>query len=436
MAKSYVRLEREGKQKKEDGRDSCKGLVISYAGVAFCVLFIAQSLAQNLFTTLYPGIAFKGWAIIMFVIGVVSLFTPFIQSKLGIRFSLFVGAMAHPIFIGSLATGSEWMILASCAILGFGGALLWVTHGVYIATVCDGENVGKMSGIFWLIFNTNLIIGTFGLSALYFFGINVDLSMIPAYMTVVGLIGAFMILGVKIPKSEKNTKGPEDSKGFLVSLKEETLRTRDTLLLCLDPRMLLLSFLFILQGTTASFIYGLMPLLVDSSNVSQLFLCFGIAKTLASFASGYVYDRFGWTFLIAGNFIINLTAYAIIGLGVETGSLNCIFGASALLGSAEALFLILIAGTIMDLWQVDSAPPFAAYRFLNSLAGGAGFLISPMISWMALAIFNAVAVIATTVCFVVLYKVVLKKSEFQMYQSCDKDQEKGIEMEEECIGGS
>jgi len=255
-------------------------------------------------------------------------------------------------------------------------------------------------------------------------------------MTIVGLIGSFMILAAKIPKSEKEFQEPVVSKGFLVSLKEESVRTKDTLLLCLDPRMLLLSFLFILQGTTASFVYGLMPLLVDSSNVSHLFLYFGIAKTLASFASGYIYDKFGWPFLIAGSFIINFSAYALIGLGTEFGSLHCIYGASALLGSVEALFLILIASTIMDLWQVDSAPPFAAYRFLNSLAGGVGFLVSPLISWMTLAIFNCFAVIATTVCFVVLYKVILKKSEFQMYQSCDKDQEKGIEMEDECIGGS
>lgn len=41
-----------------------------------------------------------------------------------------------------------------------------------------GEDIGKLNGLFWAIFNTCVVIGSSALSALYFLGLSVDLYQV------------------------------------------------------------------------------------------------------------------------------------------------------------------------------------------------------------------------------------------------------------------
>jgi len=288
-------------------------------------------------------------------------------------------------------------------ILGSGGALLWITQGTWMTETLAGEDVGKLNGLFWLIFNMCVVLGSSALSALYFLGIDIDLYMIPRGMCLIGVIGCVMFLGVRMPPTSPTQT--EDNEAFF---KKTFKSVWDILKMFGTAKFLVLTALFALQGTTGAFLGGAFPLLVNPAQVSTLFLCLGIAKMLFSYAAGICYDVIGWQFVIICNLIVTAGGYTSIAFGVWNGNVLFMYAAAALLGISEAIMLLVVTATITLLYPEGTDKAFAAYRFINALFVAAGFFVSPLLTWREIAAFNFTLAALSVVLFFILYCVILR----------------------------
>ncbi|KAM3178983.1 hypothetical protein ACTXT7_001490 [Hymenolepis weldensis] len=61
---------------------------------------------------------------------------------------LFLAAFIEPI---------TWLIYLASAILGFGAAVIWTAQGVFITACSTDNNLNRNFGLFWIIFQTNMI---------------------------------------------------------------------------------------------------------------------------------------------------------------------------------------------------------------------------------------------------------------------------------------
>jgi len=137
--------------------------------------------------------------------------------------------------------------------------------------------------------------------------------------------------------------------------------------------------------------------------------------------------------LTIGSALILLCGYTFAWLAAVLDKPFMFLIHAALIGATDATLLNLVNTTIMKLFTEDSAPSFAVFRFVNSLAWSIGFGLSRVMDWKGLILLNASTMILTVISFFVLYLVVVKKGEVSYAKLQDVKDESGqaIAMDEQ-----
>ncbi|PRP87354.1 hypothetical protein PROFUN_01616 [Planoprotostelium fungivorum] len=406
--------EKESVEKKEVAPLSSKIGKVAYLGCSFCILFVAYQLTQGFLTTLFPpNISLISLSIIYISLGLMSLVTPQIQTRIGLRWSFLIGGFTYPLFIFSLVLNQSWFVFMTSFTLGAGASLLWLAQGVsdtlqavispihqvYISLLADGSNVGKFNGIFFSIHNVNMIIGMFTLSVVDYFHVPFDLNNLPMIMTFVGLLSLILFFFVRDVEGEK---GKKEIAPFVEGLKELWKISTDTKMLCIYAAI-------ILQGSHLTFTFGPFPTMVDKNQVANLFLVCGVARMSASYVAGKMYDRLGWHYTVAAETLVLLLSYGSSVYGYRTSSFWAMLVASFGFGAGDSFLMLIISASIMSIWKQEAKNPFAMFRLFSSLASGIGMIAVRLFSWEVVLVFNLIMTLCAAGSYCLLFCRVIKK---------------------------
>ncbi|PRP80115.1 putative MFS transporter [Planoprotostelium fungivorum] len=411
------------------------GLLVFYVGLCFCIMGIAYSIIQNTMTTFFPNVAFQALGTVCAVSGIFSIFCPLVHDALGTRLSFIVGGLSYPLFMIAIVTENPAVIIPASALLGVGSALVWTTQGIYIAKVAQGKDFGRLNGIFNLTFNANVLIGSLVISGIIFFEIDFDLKNLPYFSAIVASVGSVLFVFIRCPP-EPITMRVYVREPVQVKCKRGMKAIGKSLLrmlhVSISGKMMTIYSLILLQGTTATFLYGIFPpMMPDTESLSYLLISIGITKMMFSLFAGsrftittqltsslgFMFDHLGWQSLIGCNIVLTSIGYYII-FAIDAENIFSMCIAGSLLGATEAIIAILINSTIMNLWPEDCAIPWAVSKAMAGVASGVGFICGPYISVFQIVLFNFVLCAFTPVPFIV-HKLITMRYEKTQPDSID-----------------
>ncbi|XP_047485284.1 UNC93-like protein MFSD11 [Penaeus chinensis] len=407
-------------------------------GVAFMFIFTSFQTQGNMQQVVIksiqqddPGFRGSGYislAVIYAVFATFNWLAPSCLSFLGPKLTMIVGGVTYVIFIASFLWPQTWLLYLSSVLIGIGAALIWTGQGNYLTLMSEQDTIARNSGIFWALFQSSLLFGNIFVYYMFMGKDTIDSGtrlVVFAALTGVALIGLGILLA--LPKPGAGGSGRQDDMGgALNALKKsfELFRTRD---------MLLLSVTFFYTGIELSFFSGVYSTCVGStlrfSDPNRLVgisgMCIGIGEILG----GGIFGIFGSKTVKAGRdpivllgFLTHLFSFFLIFLNLPTMSplertydpsffsggqpsesvaLLC----SAMLGFGDACFNTQIYSILGSIYQDNSGPAFALYKFTQSLSAAACFFYSSVMQlYWHLAILTVFCVMGTISFCVVEWK--------------------------------
>ncbi|XP_027237310.1 UNC93-like protein MFSD11 [Penaeus vannamei] len=407
-------------------------------GVAFMFIFTSFQTQGNMQQVVIKSIQrddsnFKGsgyisLAVIYAVFATFNWLAPSCLSFLGPKLTMIVGGVTYVIFIASFLWPQTWLLYLSSVLIGVGAALIWTGQGNYLTLMSERDTIARNSGIFWALFQSSLLFGNIFVFYMFMGKDVIDAGtrlVVFAALTGVALLGLAILLA--LPKPGAGGSGRQDDMGGpLDALKKsfELFKTRD---------MILLSATFFYTGIELSFFSGVYSTCVGStlrfSDPNRLVgisgMCIGIGEILG----GGIFGIFGGKTVKAGRdpivllgFLTHILSFFLIFLNLPTMSplertydpsflgagqpsefvaLLC----SAMLGFGDACFNTQIYSILGSIYQDNSGPAFALYKFTQSLSAAACFFYSSVVQlhWH-LAILTVFCVLGTISFCVVEWK--------------------------------
>lgn len=388
-------------------------------GLAFMLLFTAFQTSSMVEESViegavkesngtFSGSGYTSLAIIYASFATANWAAPSVVSVCGPRLSMFLGGTVYALFIASFLKPMTWALYTGSVLVGIGAAVIWTAQGNFLTLNSDDNTMGRNSGIFWALFQCSLLIGNI---YVYFAfagtesisdSIRTQLFIVLSSVAVAGvLLFLFLRKPPQIDTSgilnfssadspeRKSKKGPLEA--FMSSLR--LMKTRD---------MLLLSVTFAYTGFELTFFSGVYPTAVGHNEhfgagaKSLLGLC-GIFIGVGEILGGALFGIFGRHTIKYGRdpivmlgMVVHMVCFYLIFLNLQSDSpmketslptyipsnyylaIACAF----LLGFGDASFNTQIYSLLGYLYQDDSAPAFAIFKFVQSATAAAGFFYS------------------------------------------------------------
>ncbi|ORZ29651.1 hypothetical protein BCR44DRAFT_1518241 [Catenaria anguillulae PL171] len=300
------------------------------------------------------------------------------------RFVLFGAAAMHCLFAASINLGPTALLVCSAGV-GFSASFLWLQQGLYVTGVSQraGGKIGKLTSIFFGIFNINMVIGNLISLVIESVG-SAPTTVIWALTVIAGVAGvAFLAIpnlppakvsGLNAPSSLPRTDQSRStiaSNGPSVSL----------LAVCRAAPMRNLAPIIIFSGAFVTFIFGTLPIIADplaksiSIHIALAFVSYGVAAALGAFVWGRLFDWRGPRAILYAQLAIGSVAFilflAVLIHGPNASLFPVVMVASALCGALETATTTLI-NTCISVYvrplmsHKDSAiaAAFSLYRIL------------------------------------------------------------------------
>jgi len=233
----------------------------------------------------------------------------------GLKRTLSLGACIYGLFIASIAFENTYLLLFSSVVMGFGGALLWVSSGKIIGDSSSNETAGRN-------FAYQVVAQNLGSIAGLMIGAHLlrTVSFENMYLTLAAIVAIGAILTLFVKPSQQEVHDRPFNFFFL----------RDRRMLTLFPLLFGTAFLAGQSFTAMN------TVVVDILGIGSLALIIGVLKggnILGSLVSGVVADA--WSKMAT---LIITVALAFIGivLFVATHSYFLIFTGAILMGIAMA----------------------------------------------------------------------------------------------------
>lgn len=352
----------------------------------------------------FQGDGYTSLAIIYASFAAANWAAPSIVSLIGNKIAMIAGAAAYGLFIASFLHPITWLLYVASAVVGFGAACIWTGQGSFLTENSDGDTIARNSGIFWALLQCSLL---FGNLFVYFQfqettqgqppHINRDKRFVVfIVLLVVACIGTLLMLALRPPpqneggieRENRNANGAVDA--FVRSIR--LLFTRD---------MMLLSVSFFFTGLELSFFSGVygssIGFTLSLKGSKQLLglngMFIGIGEILGGSAFGLLgkrTNRLGRDPVFLLGFLVHLVSYFLIFINLPyTSPLNdthdpafitpnaplAIF-CSFMLGFGDSCFNTQLYSILGSLYPNDSAPAFALFKFIQSVAAAAAFFYS------------------------------------------------------------
>ncbi|XP_063612248.1 UNC93-like protein MFSD11 isoform X1 [Penaeus indicus] len=381
------------------------GVAYMFIGTSFQTQGNMQQLVIKSIQQDDPGFRGSGYislAVIYAVFATFNWLAPSCLSFLGPKLTMIVGGATYVIFIACFLWPQTWLLYLTSVLVGIGAALFWAGEGNYLTLMSDQDTIARNSGIFWALFQSSLLFGNIFVYYMFMGKDTIDSGtrlVVFAALTGVALVGLAILLA--LPKPGADGSGRQDDMGGpLNALKKsfELFKTRD---------MILLSVTFFYTGLALSFFSGVYSTCVGStlrfSDPARLVGISGMCLGIGEISGGAIFGIFAGKTVTKGRdpivligFLTHLLAFFLIFLNLPTKSpLDRTFDpsffpggqpsefvallCSAMLGFGDACFNTQIYSILGSIYQDNSGPAFALYKFTQSLSTAACFFYSSVL---------------------------------------------------------
>lgn len=349
---------------------------------------------------------------------------PSIISVTGPKYAMVMGAVIYCGFIALFLNPKSWTIYLGSALLGLAAAVLWTAQGSYLTINSTSDTISRNSGIFWALLQCSLVIGNMYVYFKFHGEVHVeDDSRIALFSVLTATAGAGLGL-LLLLRNKRNTdsedlinvNAPRPPTGPVHALRRslELFRTRE---------IILLSFTFAYTGFELTFFSGVYGTSVGHTQLfenmskeliglSGVFI--GVGEILGGAAFGLFgkrTNRFGRDPIVLLGCIVHLVCFMLIFLNlpalspIEETSDHAFFDppnqyvamiCSFLLGLGDSSFNTQLYAILGLMFPEDSAPAFALFKFVQSLAAALAFSYCSFIFLSEqLAVLAATCIIAT-----------------------------------------
>ncbi|KAK2191993.1 hypothetical protein NP493_41g03028 [Ridgeia piscesae] len=371
----------------------------------------------------FTGSGYTSLAIIYGVFSVANWAGPSIVAVCGARGAMFMGALLYSLFIASFLKPMTWSLYLGSVLVGLGAGVIWIGQGNFLTLNSDKTTMGRNSGIFWALLQCSMLVGNLYVYFAFKGEMNITSQSRTTLFTVLTaavLLGTLSLLFLRKPPPRTSEPGSvERPDGPLEALKKsfQLLMTRNMILLCVT---------FAYTGLELTFFSGVYGTCVGNTlyfqpdNKSLIGLCgifIGIGEVLGGALFGILgskTNKHGRDPIILLGFLVHLASFYLIFLNLPAKTpfqtshgpgpyfftekyvaVICAF----LLGLGDSSFNTQLYSILGDVYSEDSAPAFALFKFVQSLAATAGFFYSPhlLLHWQLLIL--ACGVVLATLSF-------------------------------------
>ncbi|TRY62646.1 hypothetical protein TCAL_11960 [Tigriopus californicus] len=399
--------------------NTTKNVNVFLLGLAFLLLFTAFQTMGNIqsvilegaklnetdtgepndaFVDGFTGDGFTSLAILYAVSAVCNWFAPSIMVVMGMKFTLFAGALMYTFFIATFFYLNNYLLYFGSAIIGLGAALIWTAQGAFLTVNSDSVTMSRNSGIFWAMLQCSLLIGnTFA----FFQFKGKDIIDVDTRLVTVGVLLAVAILGtitfiLLLPTPWVTETPGAEADSPLVALKK-------SFSLFLTKEMVILLPYFFYMGIQLSFwsgVYG--PSLAfckaafdDPKSLAGLH---GILAGAGEISSGLIFGIFGKVTNKVGRFpvvilgtVLQFTSFILMIFNIpndapfgDTDSLAIMVPSnkgvalfcSFMLGFGDACYNTQTMSLLGGVYPDRAGPAFAIFKFVQCVAAAVGFLYS------------------------------------------------------------
>ncbi|XP_074638646.1 UNC93-like protein MFSD11 [Acropora palmata] len=354
--------------------------------------------------------------IIYSVFTVANWFAPSFIGIFGPRVSMIVGGICYALFIASLIEPYAWSVYLGSVIIGYGASVIWTGQGNFLTINSTPETISRNSGIFWALLQSSLLFGN--MYVYYQFKTETNQiqnttrrTVYTVFTTICGL-GICLLFLLQKPRNmltQLNDKDRELSQNLRASSRNserrsalESLKTAGKLLLTKD--MLLLSLCFAYTGIELTFFSGVYGTCVGNTShfnqakrqiglVGMLIGCGEISGGLLFGIFGKRSTKFGREPIVLLGMISHWICFLLIFFNLpdksplnavqdnvlvvfHQPSLNVAVICGFLLGFGDSCYNTQIYSILGSLYEADSAPAFALFKFFQSLTAAIAFFYS------------------------------------------------------------
>lgn len=269
------------------------------------------------------------------------------------------------------------LLLVASGITGFGASLLWTAQASFLIKNSTKGTIGRNSGVFFGFYQLNQFIGNLIASKIVSKGDPIK-SQRTLFITfsVIAFTAVLSFIALRpIPKTDDMIEPPLYNFKILK-------RLGATLKILGDRKFLMLMIIIAYNGIFQAFMAGSFTKELGKIHLNSVMAAFGIAGAIGSFIFGKIID-------ILGRKPILITSSVL----VFSGSLLCLlprvylretsliyYIIAVMFGLGDSACLTVLYATIGNLYSKDVETGFGAFKFVQSLATGAFFVIAPYIT--------------------------------------------------------
>ncbi|KAK8743641.1 hypothetical protein OTU49_001181 [Cherax quadricarinatus] len=348
----------------------------------------------------FEGSGYTSLAIIYAVFAIFNWLSPSCLSYLGPKVTMIIGGITYAIFIAGFLWPQTVILYLTSVLVGAGAALIWTGQGNYLTLMSTQKTMSRNSGIFWAMLQSSMLFGN--LFVFYqFMGKDVidhhTRTIVFSALTVVGIIGIGIMCLLPKPGADGSGRADESLGSPFEALKKSfnLFRTKD---------MILLSATFFYTGIELSFFSGVYSACLSSTlrfpDPKRLVGLSGMFIGAGEILGGGVFGIFGSKTVKYGRdpivllgYLIHMVCFFLIFMNLPTESpltntkspsflplgqpseviaMMCSF----LLGFGDACFNTQIYSILGTVYEDNSGPAFALFKFTQSLSAAACFFYS------------------------------------------------------------
>lgn len=384
---------------------------VIFLGLAFMLIFTAFQtcgIIENLVLDgikdedkSYNGNAYVSLAIIYAVLAIANWLSPSILIYTGPKLAMLIGGVTYAIFIANFLYPLVWGLYLGSVIIGAGAALIWTGQGTFLTVNSDSDTMARNSGLFWAMLQCSLLFGNLfvyfkfeGQSKIH----SETRMMVFGVLLGVGIVGILVLLvlrGGGRDVVEDNTPAPSPRTAFVNALK--LFKTKE---------MLLLSITFAYTGIELCFFSGVYGACLghskqfgsDSSKYAGISgMLIGCGEILGGAIFGLLGKktiRFGRDPIVLLGYVVHILAFYLIFINIpdsapirdtfsntfiQPSNIYLALACSFFLGFGDSCFNTQLYSILGTVYSEDSAPAFALFKFVQSLAAAVAFFYSDQV---------------------------------------------------------
>ncbi|XP_049600351.1 UNC93-like protein MFSD11 [Syngnathus scovelli] len=410
------------------GPDGKKLINVIVLGVAFMFIFTAfqtcgnieQTVIKSFNSSTFHGSGYTSMAVIYGVFSGCNLLAPSVVAVMGAQLSMFFSGLLYSAYIAVFVYPYTWSFYTASVLVGIGAAVLWTAQGNVLALNSDTRTIGRNSGVFWALLQFSLLFGNLFIFLAWRGHEHIsdkDRQTVFISLTVISLVGCFLFFLIRKPDPE--VAPGDESEALLPSDSGESTSGSPFSHICsqaldafvrvckmlVTKEMLLLSLSIAYTGVELTFysgVYGtcigaMTGLGADAKSLMGLSgICVGLGEILGGGAFGALTKgsgRVGRNPVVLLGLLSHYVAFYLIFINIaddaplapEEGtqliayirpSVGVALLCSFLLGLGDSCFNTQLLSIIGFTFRNNSAPAFAAFKFIQSILAAVAFFYS------------------------------------------------------------